>query len=199
MGGAGRARQTGGKRGRIWLTALPAAFSFAAPENRDGPTGPMGTMLELTLLALFLIFVSVAMHSVVVAQLMVRLISTAHLLVFNVFRTHALLLFLVFIALLASHLAQAALWAGAYYLIGGFDDMPTSLYFSLSSYTTVGFADVVLPERFRLLGPLEAATGVLMFGWSTGYIFAFATRMLSANAEATIKRATEKRAKRALV
>jgi hypothetical protein len=31
----------------------------------------------------------------------------------------------------------------------------------------------------RLLGPLESATGVLMFGWSTGYIFAFATRMLA--------------------
>lgn len=137
-------------------------------------------MLGLIALALLLIFVSVAVHAVVVARMMVRLISSAHLRVFNVFRAHALLLFLVFTALLASHLVQAALWGVAYYLIGGFNDMATSLYFSLSSYTTVGFADIVLPERYRLLGPLEAATGVLMFGWSTGYIFAFATRMLAA-------------------
>ena len=137
-------------------------------------------MLGLIALALFLIFVSVAVHAVVVARMMVHVIGSAHLRVFNVFRAHALLLFLVFTALLASHLLQAALWAWAYYAIGGFSDMPTSLYFSLSSYTTVGFADVVLPPRYRLLGPLEAATGVLMFGWSTGYIFAFATRMLAA-------------------
>ncbi len=136
-------------------------------------------MIELAVLALILIFLSVAVHAVVVARLMVRLIHSAHLRVFNVFRAHALLLFLVFTSLLASHLAQASLWAVAYYAIGGFSDMPTSLYFSLSSYTTVGFADVVLPQHLRLLGPLEAAIGVLMFGWSTGYIFALATRMMA--------------------
>ncbi len=136
-------------------------------------------MIELAALALFLIFLSVAVHAVVVARLMVRLIHNARLSVFNVFRAHALLLFLVFTSLLASHLIQATLWATAYYAIGGFGDMATSLYFSLSSYTTVGFADVVLPEHLRLLGPLEAAIGVLMFGWSTGYIFALATRMMA--------------------
>ncbi len=139
-------------------------------------------MIEFGLVALLLIFVSVAVHAVVVARMMVRLIQSVHLRVINVFRAHALLLFLVFTILLASHLVQAALWAVAYYAIGGFDDLATSLYFSLSSYTTVGYADVTLPVNMRLLGPLEAATGVLMFGWSTGYIFAFATHMLSAQA-----------------
>ncbi len=137
-------------------------------------------MLGLAALALFLIFISVAVHAVVVARMMVRLIDSVHLRVINVFRAHALLLFLVFTVLLASHLVQALLWALAYYAIGGFDDLATSLYFSLSSYTTVGYADVVLPQHMRLLGPLEAATGVLMFGWSTGYIFAFATHMMAA-------------------
>jgi len=140
-------------------------------------------MIGLAALALLLIFLSVAVHAVVVAHMMVRLIDSAHLRMFNVFRSHVLLLFLVFTVLLASHLVQAALWATAYYAVGGFGDLATSLYFSLSSYTTVGFADVVLPEHLRLLGPLEAAIGVLMFGWSTGYIFAFATRMMAAEAE----------------
>jgi voltage-gated potassium channel len=137
-------------------------------------------MIGLAALALFLIFLSVAVHAVVVARMMARLIQSTHLRVLNVFRAHALLLFLVFTVLLASHLVQALLWAVAYYAVGGFDDLATSLYFSLSSYTTVGYADVVLPQNMRLLGPLEAATGVLMFGWSTGYIFALATRMLAA-------------------
>jgi hypothetical protein len=137
-------------------------------------------MIGLAALALFLVFVSVAVHAVAVAHMMMRLMRNSRLLDLNVLRSHVLLLFLVFTVLLASHLIQALLWAAAYYAVGGFDDLATSLYFSLSSYTTVGYADVVLPQHLRLLGPLEAATGVLMFGWSTGYIFAFATRMLAA-------------------
>ena len=136
-------------------------------------------MIGLVALALLLIFLSVAVHAVAVAHLMVRLMQSPRLQAINVLRSHVLLLFLVFTVLLASHLMQAMFWAIAYFAIGGFNDMATALYYSLSSYTTVGFADVVLPEQMRLLGPLESATGVLMFGWSTGYIFAFATRMLS--------------------
>jgi voltage-gated potassium channel len=137
-------------------------------------------MIGLAALALLLIVLSVAIHAVTLARMMVHLIDSNHLRVLNVFRAHALVLSLVFTVLLASHLAQAGLWGVAYYAIGGFDDFATSLYFSLSSYTTVGYSDAVLPQHQRLLGPLEAATGVLMFGWSTGYIFAFATRMLTA-------------------
>jgi len=93
-------------------------------------------------------------------------------------RSHVLLLFLVFTVLLTSHLTQAAFWEIAYFAIGGFTNMATALYYSLSSYTTVGYADMVLPEHLLLLGPLESATGVLMFGWSTSYIFAFAAHTL---------------------
>jgi hypothetical protein len=51
-------------------------------------------------------------------------------------------------------------------------DLETAAYFSLTCYTTVGYGDVVLPEPWRLLGPLEAAVGVLMLGWSTGVLVA---------------------------
>ncbi len=140
-------------------------------------------MIGFAALALLLIFLSVALHAVVLARMMAHVVGSAHLRVFNVFLAHALLLCLVFTVLLAAHRMQALLWAVAYYLVGGFQDLATSLYFSLSSYTTVGYADVVLPQNMRLLGPLEAATGVLMFGWSTGYIFAFAARMMTAQQE----------------
>jgi voltage-gated potassium channel len=122
---------------------------------------------------------------------MMRLVDSVRLRVLNVLRSHVLLLFLVFTVLLASHLLQAFLWALAYYTVGGFDDLATSLYFSLSSYSTAGFADVALPPNLRLLGPLEAATGVLMFGWSTGYIFAFATRMMAAQQTQAAKSGTD--------
>ena len=137
-------------------------------------------MIILVALALLLVFLSVAIPAVAVAHSTMRLMTNTRLRALNVLRSHVLLLFLIFTVLLTSHLLQAAIWAVAYVAIGGFTDLGTALYYSLSSYTTVGFADVVLPEQFRLLGPLESATGVLMFGWSTGYIFAFATRMLAA-------------------
>ena len=73
-------------------------------------------------------------------------------------------------ALLLLHLAEAIVWALFYVLIGALPDLETAAYFSLTSYTTVGYGDVVPPEPWRLLGPIEAAVGVLMLGWSTGIL-----------------------------
>jgi voltage-gated potassium channel len=74
--------------------------------------------------------------------------------------------------LLLLHLAEAVVWALFYVLIGGLADLETAVYFSLTSYTTVGYGDVVLPEPWRLLGPIEAAVGVMMLGWSTAILVA---------------------------
>jgi voltage-gated potassium channel len=74
--------------------------------------------------------------------------------------------------LLLLHLAEAVVWALFFVLVGALPDLETAAYFSLASYTTVGYGDVVLPEAWRLLGPLEAAVGVLMLGWSTGILVA---------------------------
>ena len=63
-------------------------------------------------------------------------------------------------------------WAAFFVLIGALPDIELAMYFSLTSYTTVGYGDVLLPEPWRLLGPLEAAVGVLMLGWSTGILVA---------------------------
>jgi voltage-gated potassium channel len=75
-------------------------------------------------------------------------------------------------ALLLLHLAEAVVWALFFVLVSALPDVETGAYFSLTSYTTVGYGDVVLPEPWRLLGPLEAAVGVLMLGWSTGILVA---------------------------
>jgi hypothetical protein len=74
--------------------------------------------------------------------------------------------------LLLLHLAEAVVWAIFFVFLGGLPDLESATYFSLTSYTTVGYGDVVLPERWRLLGPIEAAVGVLMLGWSTGILVA---------------------------
>ena len=54
----------------------------------------------------------------------------------------------------------------------------SAFYFSAASYSTVGYGDVVLPSRWRLLGPLESMMGVLMCGISVSLLFALINRLL---------------------
>ena len=82
-------------------------------------------------------------------------------------------------ALLLLHWFEAAAWATFYWGFGVLPDFETSMYFSLTSYTTLGYGDVVLPRQWRLIGPFEAAVGILMFGWSTGVMVAAISRMYS--------------------
>ena len=76
------------------------------------------------------------------------------------------------------HLAEITLWAVFYVWLHAMSDMPSSLYFSAVTYTTTGYGDLVLPPDWRLLGGVEALTGILMCGWSTGFFFAVFSRML---------------------
>jgi hypothetical protein len=87
-------------------------------------------------------------------------------------RMRATLLILLFSGIMFLHLVEANLWAAFYYTRGLFEDFETSLYFSLTSYTTIGYGDVLLPERWRLLGPIEGISGVLLCGISTAFMFA---------------------------
>jgi polyferredoxin len=73
--------------------------------------------------------------------------------------------------LMIAHVAEVGLWAFAY---GMLDVAPSGvdvLYFAFVNYTTLGYGDVLPVERWRLLGPMAAMNGVLLFGWSTAVIF----------------------------
>jgi len=69
------------------------------------------------------------------------------------------------------------LWASCYRLLC-FSTWESAFYFSASSYSTVGYGDVVLPAQWRLLGPLESMVGVLMCGISVSLLFALVTRLV---------------------
>jgi hypothetical protein len=75
------------------------------------------------------------------------------------------------------HLVEISVWAAAYLWQGAMPDMPSALYFSAVTYTTTGYGDLVLPEAWRLDGGVEALTGILMCGWSTGFFFAIVNRL----------------------
>jgi hypothetical protein len=70
------------------------------------------------------------------------------------------------------HLLQIAFWAFLYSWDKAIPDLSAAFYFSTVTYTTTGYGDVVLPVEWRLVGGVEALTGILMCGLSTGMFFA---------------------------
>ena len=85
---------------------------------------------------------------------------------------------LVSVLLLFAQLVNVALWAVLFRLCGEFADFPTAYYHSAVNYSSLGYGDIVLSMRWRLLGPLEAIDGLVMFGVSTALIFALLERLI---------------------
>jgi hypothetical protein len=80
------------------------------------------------------------------------------------------------------HLIEITAWAWCYIWRGAMPDLQSALYFSAVTYTTTGYGDLVLPQDWRLVGAIEALTGILMCGLSTGLFFAVVSRLLRAEA-----------------
>jgi len=70
------------------------------------------------------------------------------------------------------HLAAISFWASLYAWTQAMPDLQSAFYFSAVTYTTTGYGDLVLPKEWRLAGGVEALTGILMCGLSTGFFFA---------------------------
>lgn len=79
---------------------------------------------------------------------------------------------LAIIAIVCAHVLQISMWAMFFYFIEEIETWESTLYFSTTSFTTVGYGDLVLSEEWRLLGSIEAINGMILFGWSTAFIFA---------------------------
>jgi Ion channel len=75
------------------------------------------------------------------------------------------------------HLVEIGAWAALYRLGGALPDAMTAFYFSAVTYTTTGYGDIVLPPPWRFGSAVEALTGILMCGWSTGFFFAVVNRL----------------------
>jgi hypothetical protein len=73
--------------------------------------------------------------------------------------------------LMVAHTSEIIVWSLAYGLVDAVPDSTDHLYFAFVNYTTLGYGDIVPVERWRLLGPMTAMNGVLLFGWSTAVIF----------------------------
>ena len=81
--------------------------------------------------------------------------------------------------LFAGHLLQIAIWAILFIYLGEFTDFPTAFYHSTVNFASLGYGDIVMSEKWRLLGALEASNGVLMFGLSAGTMLSVMTKLFA--------------------
>ena len=73
--------------------------------------------------------------------------------------------------LMAAHVLEVFVWSLAYSIVDAAPAGTDLVYFAFVNYATLGYGDVIPVEAWRLLGPITAMNGVLMFGWSTAVIF----------------------------
>ena len=95
-------------------------------------------------------------------------------------RWRTVTLSLVILGVFLAHVVEICIWGAFYYLKVSPSEIPTleaAMYFSTSCFTTVGFGDLVLSERWRMLSGFEAVDGMILFGWSTAFIFSVVRRI----------------------
>ena len=74
---------------------------------------------------------------------------------------------IVMAVLVLGNCAQLTVWAIVFRMLGEFEALEVAVYHSAVNFASLGYGDIVMSERWRLLGPLEAVNGVLMIGVST--------------------------------
>ncbi|GFE66749.1 ion channel [Litoreibacter roseus] len=90
----------------------------------------------------------------------------------------ALLIGFAFVMIVFAHTLQVWVWAVSLLYLDALSGFENALYFSLVTYTTLGYGDVVLAKEMRLLGAFASVTGLLTFGLSTAFLVALVTRVL---------------------
>jgi Ion channel len=88
------------------------------------------------------------------------------------------LLVFAFLTVILAHTIQVWSWAFAFVGLGAIDDISRAIYFSLVTYTTVGYGDVTVGPHYGIFGAMASVAGLLNFGLSTAFLVGLFTRML---------------------
>jgi hypothetical protein len=130
-------------------------------------------------LGCFLVLVTTVVHGLATAVVLTVLQKTGRLVHWD--RTSQVqrpfMVGLLVVSLFLVSVLDAVLWAHLYLRVGAIEHLETALYFSMVTFTTLGYGDITLPSDWRLLASFEAANGIIMFGWSTALVAAFIQRI----------------------
>ena len=82
------------------------------------------------------------------------------------------------IAMMLGNFVQIVIWGYLFILLGEFSELYEAVYHSAVNFTSLGYGDVVMSARWKLMGPLEAANGVLMFGMTAAALMAILQHLI---------------------
>jgi hypothetical protein len=136
-------------------------------------------MLTALAVGLAALLVSVLTHAAatgLIVILVARLLKSGY--AGGHFGKNVVVVLLMTLIATAAHLAQVAVWAGTFLACGEFAGFDDAFYHSAVNYSSLGYGDIVMSRRWRLLGPLEAMNGILLFGISTALMFAVISRLI---------------------
>jgi hypothetical protein len=136
--------------------------------------------------AALLVFATTFVHAGCTAGMLgwLRGVARRHWAMRNAMTRAAVIAALVMVMAFASYL-ESAIWAGFYVWVGALTAFDEAMYFSLVTYTTLGYGDVTLGSEWRVLAAFQAANGIIMFGWTTALIAAVAQRLYFRNEQGT--------------
>ena len=136
-----------------------------------------------------LVCMTVIIHAVTLDRLMITLEKLAPKIFLRYRKFWKIpLLMITVVGVFCAHIIQIWLWAAFYYAVSALPTFEECLYFSTSTFTTVGYGDIVLDKIWRLLSSFQSANGFILFGWSTAFIFEVMSKLYK---DETIKK-TEK-------
>jgi Ion channel len=94
----------------------------------------------------------------------------------------------VMLVMMFGSLVQISLWGALFVYLGEFDDLYQAIYHSAVNFTSLGYGDVVMGAKWKLLGPLEAMNGVLMLGMSAAALMAILQEVIKLQRGARLSR-----------
>jgi hypothetical protein len=128
-------------------------------------------MLLQLLIGIAVSICNITIHSLLMTALVRASRSTGSMEVSHPALLLSSVMIVAVLVLMAAHLGEVIVWAFAYTVLKAAPDGADNVYFAFVNYTTLGYGDITPTEDWKLLGPMTAMNGVLLFGWSTAVIF----------------------------
>jgi hypothetical protein len=130
-------------------------------------------MLTNIAIAAFMMVVTTVIHAGGMVLVLHMLRSQKGRLRRRLRKTHIYWIGVIVLLMFLVSLLEVLVWAAAYLSLNAIQGFERALYFSTVTFTTLGYGDIVIDERWRLLASFEAANGILMFGWTTAIVVSF--------------------------
>ncbi len=146
------------------------------------------------MIASLMVAVTVVMHLIGLA-LLVALVRGHHrrLREHPAWASQLIVIFAAAFGLFALHTAEIWAYAWLFVEVGALPTFDEALYFSTTTYSTVGYGDIVLPPEWRLVGAIEGANGIILLGWSTAFFVSVVNRIRLFEQEVTDGSVTTRR------